>query len=81
MKAGRAVDEDWIAEDQFQAVVVGQVMAGGKPELSAAPGDHVPIPPGPVRELDRSMRSIDIHRGSIPFEQTDRLPTGHEGAT
>ncbi|WP_327308987.1 hypothetical protein OG730_40445 [Streptomyces sp. NBC_01298] len=56
VKAGRTADEDRIVEDQSQAVVVGQVVVGGALELSAVPGDDVPVPPRPFGKPDRGMR-------------------------
>lgn len=61
MEARRAADEDRIVEDQFQTMVVGQIMTSTKPELPGVPGDHIPVPPGPRRKLDPSMPSFDVH--------------------
>lgn len=74
-KAGRTTHEDRFVEDQFQAVMVGQVVVGGEPERSAVPGDDVPVSPGPFGKLDRSMRSFGIPRRPPHPVRTDRQAT------
>lgn len=55
MKHCRAADEYRIAEDQLQAVVVREVLSGRQTELTGVPGDDVPVPPGPLGELEADV--------------------------
>jgi diadenosine tetraphosphatase ApaH/serine/threonine PP2A family protein phosphatase len=52
----RATHQSRIVEDQLQTVVVGEVMTGRQTELTGAPGDDVPVPPGPFGKPDVPVR-------------------------
>ncbi|MFI9237028.1 hypothetical protein [Streptomyces sp. NPDC053079] len=61
VKRRRAADEERITEDQLQAMVVRQVVPGGKPDLVSVPGDDLPVPPGSLGEPDRRVLEFGIH--------------------
>jgi hypothetical protein len=61
VKRRRTADKGGIAENQLQAMVVGEVMSGRQTELTSVPGDDVPVPPGSLRELDANMLAFPVH--------------------
>lgn len=79
VKAGRTTDEDRIAEDQFQAVVVGQVVVGGElgcPPSQATTSQSHQDPAG--SRIAVCAPSASTGGLLIPFEQIDRLHSGCE---